>query len=54
MTQKQYKITLLFGIIGAVLTVLGDFLIGANPAGGSEMGTLWMFSMMLGTFRTKH
>ncbi len=39
MTQKQYKITLLFGIIGAVLTILGDFLIGANPAGGSAITT---------------
>lgn len=39
MTQKQYKITLLLGIIGAVLTIFGDFLIGANPAGGSAITT---------------
>ena len=39
MTQKQYKITLLLGIIGAVLTIFGDFLIGANPARGSAITT---------------
>ena len=39
MTQKQYKNTLLLGIIGAVLTMAGDFLIGANPAVGSEITT---------------
>ena len=39
MTQKQYKITLLLGIIGAVLTIFGDYLIGANPAGRSAITT---------------
>ncbi len=39
MTQKQYKTTLLLGIIGAFLTMIGDLLIGANPAGGSDITT---------------
>ena len=39
MTQKQYKTTLLLGIIGAVLTLIGDLLICANPAGGSDITT---------------
>ena len=39
MTQKQYKTTLLLGIMGAILTLIGDLLIGANPAGGSDITT---------------
>ena len=39
MTLKQYKTTLLLGVIGAVLTLIGDLMIGANPAGGSGIST---------------
>lgn len=38
MDKRKYRNGLIFGIIGALLTMLGDFLIGANPAAEISTG----------------
>lgn len=38
MDREAYKRGLLIGLVGAVLTLMGDFLLGANPAAGVTTG----------------
>lgn len=47
-------------VVAGVVLLAIEAVIGNNTIGNGistaavSMGTLWMFSMMLGTFRTKH
>lgn len=46
MDNKKFRNGMFFGIVGAILTLLGDLLIGANPASeittGSQMVDMFM------------